>query len=174
MPIHLLRISFRTLRYKASEPYAEAGHWNLVARCEGGDEGSCVLFRHIAGMPAASDRKAALAALVKLVQVAASGQPLQTFYDETQCHELHRFHYAGHDRVVWRIRKGDVRVAFFYGQGRVVFLADAIVKRKDRLSHSEKAALEREVITYIDAETAGELVVFESSPNIVTQRGTNS
>lgn len=170
MPLHLLRINHRALRHEAPEPITEMGHWRLYAPCDQADETTCRLFQRIAQLPAAADRKAALAALVKLVQVAASGKPLQVFYDEKQCHELHRFNYCGHERVVWRIRKGDIRIAFLYGQGRIVFLADAFAKRKDRLTRAEQSALERAVSAFIDAELTGALAPFASPRAGTTQQ----
>lgn len=112
-------------------------------------------------MRALKDRKSAIAALVKLVQIAASGKPLQVFYDEKQCHDIHRFQYGGQERVVWRIRRGDIRIAFYYGNGHLIFLADALVKRKDKLSQADKSALERQIIEFIDAEQASALTLLD-------------
>lgn len=117
-------------------------------------------------MPTAKDRRAAIAELAKLVQVAASGKPFQVFYDEKQCHDIHRFHYDGKERVLWRLRRGDVRIVFYYGQGRLILLADALIKRKDRLSKAETSALEAQVVAFIDAEKANVLTPFEfDAPN---------
>lgn len=63
--------------------------------------------------------------------------------------------------MVWRLRKGDVRLVFYYAEGKVIFLADALAKRKDKLSAGEKKKLENEIKTYIDAEQANELCVIQ-------------
>lgn len=161
MPLHLLRINYSALRRQAPEPLAEPGHWRLYAPCVKADAGTCHLLHSIAKMRAVNDRKAAIAALDKLVQVAASGKPLQVFYDEKQCHDIHRFHHDGQERVLWRIRRGDIRIVFYYGNGRLILLADALVKRKDTLSKAEKSALERQVVEFIDAEKADLLAAFD-------------
>jgi len=95
--------------------------------------------------------------LAKLVQVAALGEPLEVHYDKKQCHPLHRFHHAGKDRVVWRIRKNSIRLPFYYGEGRLIFLTGALVKRKDKLTPAERASLEKQVKKYIDEEQANNL-----------------
>lgn len=161
MPLQLLRINYGALRHSAQEPSAEPTHWRLYAPCSEADPDTCHVLQSIVQMRALKDRKAAIAALVKLVQVAASGKPLQIFYDEKQCHAIHRFHHDGRERVVWRIRSGDIRVVFHYGNGRLVFLADALVKRRDTLSRAEKAALERQVTEFIEAEQANALALFD-------------
>lgn len=165
MTVYLLRITNAVLRNPAPEFVAEPEHWRLYASCGEADADSCQLLQSIATMQAARDQKDALAALAKLVHVAASGKPLQTFYDEKQCHVIHRFHHAGRERVVWRIRRGSVRIAFYYGNGRLIFLADAVVKRKNTLSQAEKSELERKVIEFVNAEQAGTLRLFDFVPS---------
>lgn len=61
--------------------------------------------------------------------------------------------YKDVKRVVWRLRKGDVRLVFYYGEGKIVFLADALAKRQDKLTVGEKIQLEIEVML----QTAQEL-----------------
>lgn len=161
MALRLLRISYGALGHQGREPLAEPGHWRLYAPCAEADANTCHLFQSIANMQAVRDRKAVLAELVKLVQVAASGKPLQVFYDEKQCHEIHQFQYDGKERVLWRIRRGDIRIVFYYGHGRLIFLADALVKRRDKLTKAEKSALEAQVIAFIDAEKANTLAPFD-------------
>ena len=161
MPLRLLRINYAALRYPGQEPLAEPGHWRLYAPCTQADANTCQLLHNIAFMQDGRDRKAALAALHKLIQVAASGKPLQVFYDEKQCHDIHRFRYDGQERVLWRIRHNAIRIVFYYGKGRLILLADALVKRKDTLSPAEKSALERQVATFLDAEKASQLEPFE-------------
>jgi hypothetical protein len=108
------------------------------------------------------DRNAALAALHKLIQVAASGKPITDFYDKKQCHNIHTFQYDGKDRTIWRIWKGDVvRVTFFYGDGQTVLLTHAFAKYEDKLTNAQKKMLEKEVITYLDALKANKLNFIE-------------
>lgn len=161
MPLHLLRINYRALGRETPEPVAEPGCWRLYAPCAEADAAACQLLQHIAGMQSIRDRKAALAALDKLVKVAASGKPLPVFYDEKQCHDIHRFRHDGHEHVLWRIRNGDIRIVFHYGHHRLILLTDALVKRKDKLSTAETSALERQVKAFLDAEKAGSLSLFD-------------
>ncbi len=98
------------------------------------------------------DRKSALAALSKLVEVAASGKPITAFYDKKQCHDIHTFKYKNKERTIWRIWKGDVvRVTFYYGDGKTVLLTHAFAKYEDKLTSAQKKNLENEVQEYLDA-----------------------
>ncbi|MDY7219405.1 hypothetical protein TOI97_07470 [Denitrificimonas sp. JX-1] len=135
----------------------------MVARCASDDPDTCYFLEQIVilGRSNQVDSKAALSALDKLLQVAQTGQPLESFYDKKQNHQLHEFVYKGVNRVIWRLRKGDVRLVFYYAEGKVIFLADALAKRKDKLSAGEKKKLENEIKTYIDAEQANELCVIQ-------------
>jgi len=124
---------------------------------DGGENEECRLIKDLQTMADQRDLRAALQALTKLVQVAALGEPLEVHYDKKQCHPLHRFHHAGKDRVVWRIRKNSIRLPFYYGEGRLIFLTGALVKRKDKLTPAERASLEKQVKKYIDEEQANNL-----------------
>jgi len=123
---------------------------------DGGEE-ECCLIKDLQAMADRRDLRAVLQALAKLVQVAALGEPLEVHYDKKQCHPLHRFHHAGKDRVVWRIRKNSIRLPFYYGEGRLIFLTGVLVKRKDKLTSAERASLEKQVKKYIDEEQANNL-----------------
>lgn len=162
-----LRINFKALGTPDPEPAPGSKPRMLYARCEDADPsapnipGACDLLCQIIRM-APKDQKAALAALHKLVQVAASGKPITEFYDKKQCHEIHTFHHDGKDRTIWRIWKGDVvRVTFFYGDGQTVLLTHAFAKYEDKLTKAQKKMLEGEVITYLDALKANKLKFFE-------------
>lgn len=161
MPVHLLEINDQALGRPHRHLEKAAHQWQLLARCSDASPDSCLLLQQLVflGRQNRTDGRAALAALDKLIQVAAKGMPLETFYDKKQSHELHAFHYKGQRRVIWRLRKNDIRLAFYYAEGRVIFLADAFAKRQDKLTAAEKARLEEEVRIYIDAESAGQLQV---------------
>lgn len=161
MSIHLLEINDRVLKRPARFLDQAARPWRLFARCTDESQESCVLLQQLLGLAQQStkDGKAALAALDKLIQIAAKGMPLEHFYDKKQSHELYSFEYKGKRRVVWRLRKGDVRVAFYYAEDKVIFLADAFAKRRDKLTLAEEARIREEVCMYIDAENEGLLHV---------------
>lgn len=161
--MYFLRINFRALGVPGPEPAPGAKPWELYARCNEKRSDSCDLFQQIARL-VPKDQKAAVSALYKLIQVAASGQPITNYYDKKQCHDIHAFNYLGKERTVWRIWKGDVvRVTFYYGEGRTILLANAFSKYEDKLSQSQKAMLEKEVIAYIDAVNAKKLYTFEKT-----------
>lgn len=165
MPLHLKRITFQTIGYRDQpEPQRGEASWKLFAPCSNDDYSGCILLSQIVGLADKEDQKAAVLALKKLIQIAALGQPLTVHYDKKQCHELHEFRYHGKERVIWRIRHGDIRLPFYYGQGKLIFLAGVLPKRKDKLSRSEKSALETEVKRYIDAEKLGRLQLEPDGP----------
>ena len=159
--INYLRITNKALGAPAPEPAPGVKPRMLYARCNSDDPDSCDLLHQVVGM-VLKDRKAAMSALHKLVQVAASGKPITDFYDKKQCHEIHTFRHDGKDRTIWRIWKGDVvRVTFFYGDGQTVLLTHAFAKYEDKLSGAQKKMLENEVIAYLDALKANELKFLE-------------
>jgi len=164
MPLHLLKISFASVGIPGPEPVAEAAPWSIYASCEEQSALACGLFQKIRSMPATRDRKDALACLRKLIQVAASGRPLTVFYDKKQCHEIHSFHHDNRERTIWRIRHNDIRLAFYYAEGRLIFLCHVFTKREDKLNEQQKLALEAEAKRYIDAEKDGTLKPFSAAP----------
>jgi len=97
------------------------------------------------------DQKHFMSGMSTLLKIANSGRTLQSHYDEQQCHETHRFTYQGEERVVWRIRIGDLRVLFYYGENNIVFLTDAFPKHKDKLTVAQKKKAEKEIQAFIDA-----------------------
>lgn len=122
------------------------------------------LFTQIRDLKDRRDQKNALAALCKLVKVAATGQPLAVFYDEKQCHPIHEFRYRGKDRKIWRIRHGDVRLALYYGKERLIFLPVVFAKRSDKLTNAQRSDLEVLAGAYIDAESRAAIEIVEPDP----------
>lgn len=86
-----------------------------------------------------------------LLKVANAGRPLETHYDQKKCHPVHRFHHQGVEHVIWRIRAGDMRLMFYYGQGRILLLVDSFPKYKDKLTKAQKLYAEDKVKSYLDA-----------------------
>lgn len=161
MLIHLIEINEHTLgRPKLLGVSRSPAAWKLLSRCESNQMDSCILLKKLVALGRSNkkDGKSALSALDKLIQVAATGKPLNGFYDTKQSHPIHEFFYEGRNRVIWRIRSGDVRITFYYAEGKVIFLTDAFAKRSDKLTKGEQKQLEDEVKVYIDAEEKGQLV----------------
>lgn len=160
MPFYFLEINEQTLgKANATSVSLSATRWVLVSRCESDTSESCVLFEQMKSLGRSNTRdfKSAMAALEKLVKVAKLGQPLESFYDKKQSHELHIFEYKGKKHVIWRIRNGDIRLTFYYGHERIIFLPGLIQKRTDKLTPAEKLGLESEVVAYLEAVEAQEL-----------------
>ncbi|GAB3445392.1 type II toxin-antitoxin system RelE/ParE family toxin [Massilia solisilvae] len=157
-----LRINFAALGAGRSEPPTGSKPRRLLARCNTEDPGSCDLFVQIKQL-APKDRKAALSALSKLVEVAATGKPITDFYDKKQCHDAYSFWYQNKERTVWRIWKGDVvRITFFY-DGENIVLTHAFAKYEDKLTTAQKKMLETEVMTYLDAVKANNITYLEKT-----------
>lgn len=165
MRIHLLEINQQTLaRPNVTTSVHGSSPWRLLSRCESDQADSCLLLNKLVDLAQsnARDGKSALAALDKLMHVAVTGKDLASFYNKKQSHPIHDFVYKGAKHVIWRIRNNDVRITFYYAQGKIIFLTDAIAKRKDKLTKGEEKQLEDEIKIYIDAEEEGRLVLIST------------
>ncbi|BAK10836.1 hypothetical protein PAJ_0756 [Pantoea ananatis AJ13355] len=161
MTYYLREINFEAIGSPEREPAKSEKHKTIVARCLTENLDDCDILQQINDLEL-GDAKAALTALVKLIQVAASGLPFTNFYDEKQCHETHSFTYNHKIYKVWRLRQRDVRITFFHCEGKTVLLTHVFVKHKDKLTNKQKAMLEEQVKTYIDASTQGLVQIIES------------
>lgn len=162
--MRLRRIDFAAIGIPEPEPLQEQGAWQLVTLLDGMANDD-TLFTQIRNLKDRRDQKNALAALRKLVKIAATGQPLAIFYDEKQCHPIHEFRYRGKDRKIWRIRHGDVRLAFYYGTDRLIFLPVVFAKRSDKLTNAQRSDLETRAGAFIDAEVHAAIEIVEPDPD---------
>lgn len=169
MTIHLLEITETVIGKPSPNIQPRLDRWKLMARCTSSNPDSCHFLNQIytLGKSNRVDAKSALSAINKLLQVAQTGQPLESFYDKKQSHPIHTFEYQGAKRVLWRVRQGDVRLVFYYAEGKIIFLTDALAKRQDKLTDGEKTKLENELKTYIDAEQANKICVIQSEVKYV-------
>ena len=158
----LLELSYAVLGIPEAEPRPGENPWHPVTPCSGPDAEKCPFLDQIGLLKDVRDRKAAVQALKKLIEVAATGLPMTDFYDKKQCHEIHSFQYKGKTRKVWRIRQGSIRLPFYYGAGRLLFLPTVLVKRRDDLTRREQLELETHIKEYIQAESASGLTVIRS------------
>jgi mRNA-degrading endonuclease RelE of RelBE toxin-antitoxin system len=156
MAYHLHILRYGSIGISRPDPIAGRNARKLVAWCAENDASTCELLHQVVELELQA-RKAALREIAKLIQIAASGQPVAEFYDEKQCHKTHSFEYRGKSRDVWRVRRGDVRVTFYYGQDKLILLTHAFPKHKDKLTEAQKRELERAVKGFIDAEEAEEI-----------------
>ena len=160
---YLRQVNLQLLGAPEPEPTASPNSWYLASRCADAQSQTCDLLEQILQLPSRIDQKAALQSVHKLIKVAALGLPLQNFYDEKQCHEIHSFDYLGKERRIWRIRQGDVRLLFVYSANRLIYLPLVITKRKDKLSASDKAHIEATVKPFLDAEATQQLCIIAAT-----------
>lgn len=135
--------------------------WILQARCEENTANSCLFLQQLVELSKSNGRdgKDALLAMKKLFDVAKTGLPLTQFYDTKQCHEAHTFSVSGIEHKVWRIRKNNVRIYFYYSEGKVIYLTATKAKRADKLKSGELKQLKDEVLLYLQAKEQGLLEV---------------
>lgn len=162
MSYYLREIDFAAIGASDTEPVKQPDHKKLVARCSSDDVNDCDFLQQIVELKSPSSIRAALSALHKLVNVAASGQPFTDFYDKKQCHEIHSFEYKHKAYKIWRIRKSDLRITFYYAEGKAVLLTHVFEKHRDKLTSGQEAMLETEVKAYIDALEVGAVEMIES------------
>jgi len=158
----LLELSYEVLGIPEAEPRPGQNPWHPVTPVSGPDAEECPFLEQVGQLKDRRDQKAAMQALKKLIEVAATGLPMTRFYHEKQCHEIHSFQYDGKTRRIWRIRQGSIRLPFYYGAGRLLFLPTVLVKRRDKLTRGEELELETHIKEFIQAEDANSLTVIRS------------
>jgi len=101
----------------------------------------------------AKDRQLAIKGLRHFVKLTQVGQPLTALMDKKRLHDIHNF-FSPHTQTnekVWRYRHGDIRVLFYYADGKAVLLNGVLAKRKDGYSAAELNAAEQAINTYLAA-----------------------
>lgn len=126
------------------------GAFKVYCECKSNDHNENVLNDWLDTMGNA-DGKAFVRGLALLLKLANSGRPLESHYDEKQCHKVIAFAHNGNDYSIWRIRTGDIRLLFFYGEQRLLLLADSFPKHKDKLTEAQKLKAIAVVKRYLDA-----------------------
>lgn len=129
------------LRFKVSSP------------CTDQDRDTAHIWTSIQSLRSKQDRNVAVKGLEHFVKVAQSGPPFTRSFDEKTLHEAHVYtsHVSGQLEKIWRYRRGDIRILFYYAEDRVVLLCDALAKRKDKLSEAEQKVAEKAVDAYLEA-----------------------
>lgn len=130
------------------------GRFKITSVCNSKDADSAEVWHQVSALPSREHQRTAIAALLMLVKVAQSGQPLTQSFDKKVIHETHAFHcsISGKKERIWRYRRGDVRILFYYAQDRVVLLSGVVIKLADKLTKNETAAAERAVVRYLEAQ----------------------
>jgi mRNA-degrading endonuclease RelE of RelBE toxin-antitoxin system len=125
--------------------------------CDANDANTAEALALIQALGSKLDQKKALAGLAFLVRVAQSGPPFTNSLDESALHETHSFYSAisGQKEKIWRYRRGDIRILFYYAEDKIVLLCSVLSKRKDKLSQAEEKAAQQAVDRYLSAHQQG-------------------
>ncbi|HRQ59174.1 MAG TPA: hypothetical protein PLN31_17300 [Azoarcus taiwanensis] len=100
----------------------------------------------------ANERSAFRNGMSTLLKLANAGRKLETHYGPKECHEAHRFNHANQVHVVWRIRRGDLRILFYYGAERIILITDSFPKHRDKLTKAQKLKSEQTIKAFVDAK----------------------
>lgn len=130
--------------------------FRVASACNVENRDSAHVWQHIQALKANYRRKA-LAAVLYLVKLAQDGQPLSDLLDGNALHEAHNFYsqVSGHTEKIWRYRRGEIRVLFYYGDGKVVLLSGVVVKLEAKLSKHDLKQAVRAVDDYLGARATG-------------------
>jgi hypothetical protein len=131
--------------------------FRVSSACDAEDADTADVWGQIQSLSSKQHQKVAIAGLHFLVKVAQSGQPLTASFDKKALHETHAFTspVSGQTERIWRYRRGDIRILFYYASDRVVLLSGVLIKLKDKLSRAEELAAEKAVNLYLEAQKQG-------------------
>jgi mRNA-degrading endonuclease RelE of RelBE toxin-antitoxin system len=134
----------------------------VSSRCASKDRDSALVWADIQAL-GANDRAAGFKSLAYFVQIAQNGPPLTQHLDKKQVHEAHEFvsDVSGKVEKVWRYRRGDIRILFYYGHDRVLLLTDLLAKRSDKLEPTVLKRAELAVDAYLSATKANAILVVD-------------
>ncbi len=124
----------------------------VSSRCATSDRDTALVWEQIQLLKA-NDRVPAVKSLAYFVQIAQNGPPLTQHLDKKQVHEAHEFvsPVSGKREKVWRYRRGDIRILFYYGSDSVLLLADVVAKRSDRMEPAVLNGAELAINEYLSA-----------------------
>lgn len=120
--------------------------WDVFAVCS--DRGDCQVLDFLYGLEGnlAKQRPRMLALLA---QIAEGGPPSDT----ERSHKI-----AG---AIWELIQGDLRILYFFDEGKVVICATAFVKKSQKTPKDEVARAEAAASRYQDAKRAGRVEIEE-------------
>jgi mRNA-degrading endonuclease RelE of RelBE toxin-antitoxin system len=131
----------------------------VSSRCATKDRDSALVWEQIQALKV-NDQEPAFKSLAYFVQIAQNGPPLTQHLDKKQVHEAHEFvsPVSGKTEKVWRYRRGDIRILFYYGHEGVLLLADLVAKRSDRLEKAVLNRAEQAVNEYLSAAKSNKIL----------------
>lgn len=160
MPLYICKLGVQDFPCDRAPPNEAANAWKVVAYCDDNRKEACFLFAQI-GEIEAQFRMSAINGMLRLIEVAATGSPLSSFYDKKKCHEIGEFVHSGTEHRLYRIRTGDTRIVFGYGPSREIFVCAAIVKKADEFTKKELRRFEATAVIYLDAFAKGDVKYVE-------------
>lgn len=124
----------------------------VSSRCVTKNRDSALVWGQIQALEA-NDQAAGFKSLAYFLQIAQNGPPLTQHLDKKQVHEAHEFVsvVSGKVEKVWRYRRGDIRILFYYGNDRVLLLTGLLAKRSDKLEPAVLKQAELAVNAYLSA-----------------------
>lgn len=134
------------------------GRYKVWSACGEKDKEAAQIWSDIYQL-GSKDRQAAIKGLRHFVKLAQVGQPLTSLMDKKRLHDVHTF-FSPHtqaNEIVWRYRHGDIRVLFYYADGKAVLLSGLLAKRKDGYSTAELKAAEQMINAYLAARIASRI-----------------
>jgi mRNA-degrading endonuclease RelE of RelBE toxin-antitoxin system len=146
----------------AVSPAANPLRYRVASACDHNRRDSAHVWQQLQAVKG-NFRKKAVAAVLYLVKLAQAGQPLSDMLDGKALHEAHSFHspVSGRMEKIWRYRRAQIRVLFYYADGKVVFLTGVLVKLEDKFSPGDLRAAEKAINEYLQARADGLLAWVE-------------
>lgn len=129
--------------------------FKLVSPCaKAEDRRSAAVLTAISAMKSAADQRQALAGLKHLLKVAQLGKPFNLLLDKDAVHEAFPAFFCDITKryeTVWRYRRGDIRILFYYAADKVVLLTHTLSKRTDKLSAKDIEQAKQTVTHFLTA-----------------------
>jgi len=130
------------------------GRFRLVSRCiDELQRNTAEVFQAVSALES-NDRRQAIKGLRHFLKLAQLGKPFNQLADSKTVHEAFEPFYCEltkKNETVWRFRRGDIRILFYYAADKVVLLAHTLPKRSDRLSEKDKQCARQAVIDFLTA-----------------------
>jgi mRNA-degrading endonuclease RelE of RelBE toxin-antitoxin system len=131
------------------------GRFKLVSPCaEPENRRSAAVLTAISALKSTADQRQALAGLKHLLKVAQLGKPFNLLLDKDAVHEAFPAFFCEITQryeTVWRYRRGDIRILFYYAADKVVLLTHTLPKRTNRLSAKDIEQAKQAVNDFLTA-----------------------
>jgi len=122
--------------------------WEVLATCS--KRGDCPVLDFLAGLEGKL-AKQAVRMLALLSQVAEDGPP----------RNVERSHQVAAE--IWELIHGDLRILWFYAEGRIVVLTGGFVKKSQKTPRAEVEAAERALAEFREASRGNTLEIEEEA-----------